>query len=158
MAERRPIHRAARRAFTLIELTTVILIMAIMTAVAAPRYYAALANYRVNAAAGRIAADLRMVRQYARKASANQTVTFNAATDSYSAPNMPDMNNPNATYAVALNTADYRADISSAIFGALPSMTFDMYGRPSASGTVVVRSGGLERTVQVDDAGNVSIL
>jgi Tfp pilus assembly protein FimT len=136
----------------------VMLIMAIMTAVAAPRYYAALANYRVNAAAGRVAADLRMARQYARKASVAQTVVFSVAGDSFTAPSMPGMDSPAATYTVALGSTDYKTDVTSATFGGSATVSFDIYGRPSAAGTVVVRSGGVQRTIQMDDAGNVSIL
>lgn len=143
---------------TLIELVIVLLIVGILTAVAAPKYQAALAHYRVNAAAGRVAADLRMVGAYARQASLAQTVKFNLAADSYAATSMPDLNDPNATYAVALRSSEYVADIVSASFSGSAVVKFNIYGRPHATGSVVVASGPLQRTIQVDEAGNVRIL
>ena len=157
MARRLSNSRAARRAFTIIELTIVILIMAILAAAAAPRYRSALAHYRIDAAAGRIAGDLRMIRQYARKTSELQTVAFDVASDSYAAPDMPDMNFPNVTYAVDFKTSDYLTDIVSADFGGDETVDFDIYGRPDTAGEVVVQADGLQRTVQVDEAGHVSI-
>jgi prepilin-type N-terminal cleavage/methylation domain-containing protein len=157
---RRPIPRAARQAYTIIELTIVVLILAILAAAAAPRYRSALNFHRINAAAGRVAADLRMIRQHARKSSNAQTVTFSAATDSYSAPNMPGMNDPTTAYAVDLKASEYLTDVVTATFGSLgggPTVTFDIYGRPDNVGTVILQSDGFQRTVEVDEAGNVRI-
>jgi prepilin-type N-terminal cleavage/methylation domain-containing protein len=154
MEARRTNRRAVRPAFTLIELTVVLLILAVMAAIAAPRYGASLANYRVNAAAGRVAGDLRMIRQYARKISQAQTVTFDAAANSYTASTMADVNRRGTGYTVNLWASDYLTDITSVSFVA-GTVQFDIYGRPSAAGTVVVTAGGLQRTVQVDEGGNV---
>lgn len=156
MVARRANRRAARPAFTLIELSIVVLILAVMAAIAAPRYSAALGNYRVNAAAGRVAGDLRYIRQYARKISQPQTVTFNATTNTYTAATMTDVTRRGTGYTVNLLASDYLADITSVSFGA-GSVTFDIYGQPSVTGTVVVASGGLQRTIELDGGGNVRI-
>jgi prepilin-type N-terminal cleavage/methylation domain-containing protein len=158
MSPRRPAPCHATRAFTIVELTVVLLIMAIMAAVAAPKYRSALASYRAGAAAGRVAADLRMIRHYAVKVSTPQTVQFNPATDSYAAVNMPDINARAGVYAVNLGASDYVTDVASANFGGSATVQFDIFGRPGAAGSVVVQAGGVQRTIQVDEAGNVSIL
>ena len=159
MAARDPRRSMAYRpAFTLVELVMVVMIVAILTAVAAPKYRAALANYRADAAAGRIAADLRMVAAYARKVSIAQSVQFDAGADSYAAPLFPDMNRQSTSYAVALRSSEYVADVVAASFGGSATVTFNIHGRPTAPGTVVVASGTQQRTVQLDEAGNVSIL
>jgi prepilin-type N-terminal cleavage/methylation domain-containing protein len=150
--------RAGRRAYTLVELVIVCLIMAILASVAAPKYREALIHYRVNAAAGRVAGDLRMIRQYARKNSKSQAVVFNATTNAYSAADMPKFDGVGTGYTVALLTSDYVADVISASFGGSTTITFDIYGRPAAAGTVVLQCGSTQKTVQVDDMGNVSIL
>ncbi len=150
--------RRTRRAYTLVELVIVCMIMAILASVAAPKYRDALIHYRVNAAAGRVAGDLRMIRQYARKASKVQAVVFNATTNAYTAADMPKFDGVGTGYTVALMTSDYVADVVSANFGGSATITFDIYGRPAAAGSVVLQCGSTQKTVQVDDMGNVSIL
>jgi type II secretion system protein H len=157
MSPRRLRQRRARAAYTLVELVVVVLILGIAAAAAAPRYRSAHANYRVNAAAGRIAADLRMIRQYARKVSEPQSLQFDATGNSYTA-SMPDVNRPANAYNVSLWNSEYMTDIVSASFGGSGTIQFDIYGRPNAAGSVVVRSGSLQRTIEVNEAGHVRIL
>jgi len=147
-----------RRAFTLVELVTVVLVMGIIAAVAAPRYATALASYRVQAAAKRVAADLRLARDYAQKVSLPQTVDFDVAADSYAMPTVPDVDRPGNAYAVSLTALNYPVDVTAANFEGFDALQFDIYGRPNRSGSVIVRSSSAQRTVQVDKVGNVSIL
>lgn len=149
---------ANRRAFTIVELTVVMLIMGILAAVAAPRYGEALASYRVNAAANRVAADLRMVRQYARKSSVVQTLVFNATSDIYTAAAMPDLDRPGYAYAVNLGASEYLTDVTVATFGGGSTVQFDIFGRPNLTGSVSLQSGSRTRTVVVDAAGGVTVL
>ena len=65
-----------RRAFTIIELVIVILIMSIFAAVAAPAFLDSLLFHRVETAARRVKADIDYARQRARLTSAAQSVTF----------------------------------------------------------------------------------
>jgi len=154
----RPGVASSRDAFTIVELVMVLLVIGIMTAVAAPRYSSALASQRSNTAARRIAADLRLAQDYARRSSQVQTVTFDGVADGYAISPMPDVDRSNATYNVSIAAAPYSADVVSASFGGGPAVQFDIYGRPSSEGSVVVRSGAKQYTVQLDSAGNVTIL
>jgi Tfp pilus assembly protein FimT len=150
--------RQIRRAFTLVELVIMILVLGIVAGTAGPKYVESLAYYRVQAAAQRVAADLRLAREYAQKDSQPQTVDFDVATDSYAMSSMPDPIRPSNIYAVSLSTAQSPVDLSSANFEGVDAIQFDIYGRANREGSVVVQSRSKQRTVQVDKAGNVSIL
>jgi Tfp pilus assembly protein FimT len=141
-----------------VELVVVVLLLGIMASVAAPKYGDALATYRVDCAARRIAADLRMARDYAQKVSVTESVDFNAAADSYAMSSMKDVNRPAIVYTVSLAAQQYAADVTSANFEGVDVIAFDMYGRPDRVGSVVVQSQTKQRTISVDKAGNVTIL
>ncbi len=97
------------------------------------------------------------MRTYARKSSQAQTVTFNTASDAYAVAPMPDLDRPDAAYSVNLAVQPYLVDLNLVNFNGTASVQFDIYGRPNNSGSVIVKSGSRQYTVQVDAAGNVSI-
>lgn len=147
----------ARPAFTTIEMTIVVLITGILVSVGAPRYLESLAHYRIEAAARLVAMDLRMACDHAIRTSTSQTVDFDAATESYALPTIADPDRLSATYSVQLTTR-YSVVVHTATFGSVDLVQFDMYGRPSNSGSVVLRAGVRQRTIEVDAAGNVRII
>jgi Tfp pilus assembly protein FimT len=151
----RPI--TARPALSTIEMTIVVLITGILASVGAPRYLKSLSHYQLDAATRLAAMDLRMARDHAIRTSAPQTVDFDATTESYVLPTMPDPDNPSAIYSVSL-ARRYSVEIESAAFGAEDFVQFDMYGKPTSSGTVVLQSGSMHRTIEIDAAGQVRIL
>lgn len=146
-----------RRGFTFVELVVVVLLLGIMASIAAPKYVQALAHHRASGAAARVAADLRLAREHARRSSVVQPVLFNLATESYTLTGMPDLNRPASTYAVPVG-AQYQADVVSANFNNTTTVQFDIYGRPNFIGSVVVRSGGVQRTIEVDAVGGIRVL
>jgi prepilin-type N-terminal cleavage/methylation domain-containing protein len=146
-----------RRAVTLVELVIVVLLMGIIAGIAAPKYGTALASFRVDCAARRIAADLRLARDYAQKASQAESVDFSVAGNSYILSSMRNPDRPAVVYSVSLAATQYAVDVTSVDFEGIDVIQFDMYGRPDHSGTVVVQSGSKQRTIQVDKVGNVSI-
>ena len=68
------------RTRTLVELVIVVLIMGILAAAAAPRFFDSLTYHRVETAARRVKADFQRLRQTARLTSSPQTITFHDAT------------------------------------------------------------------------------
>lgn len=144
---------------TLAELVIVLLILAILAAAAAPRFIGSLHRYRAEAAAARVAHDLRFARRQATAQSASQTVQFNSpAAHQYELVNLDDPHRPGQPYVVNLASEPYLAVIVSADFGGDATIVFNGYGRPDSIGTVTVQSGTVQRIVTVDaDTGKAEV-
>lgn len=139
-----------RAAFSLAELALVVSIIAIIGAIAVPRYGASIARYRVEMAARRIAADIGLTRDFARQSSAGKTITFSVAQNQYTVAGLQDLKRSSTTYTVVLSDKPYTAKLVSASFGSgSASCVFDGFGRPAAAGTVVIRVGTTQRTISV---------
>lgn len=147
----------SRGAFTLVEVLLVLSLMAVVAAIAVPRYVASITHYRLGVAARRIAVDLAVARQRAKTTSASQAVVFNVAANRYEMPGVPPLPGTTGTYAVALGGDPYRVTLLSADFAGGSTVTFSAYGFPSSGGTVVVTAGDVTKTITLDpDTGRVS--
>lgn len=143
----------ARPAFTLVELTIVLLILAILAAVAVPRYANAVSHFRVEAAARRIQHDLAYAREVANQRSIPQPVIFQPDLDCYTLPGVPDLDRRGQDYTVCLARPPYQVDLMLAEFGspaaATTTLTYNTFGYPDREGKVVVRSGSACQVVEV---------
>ncbi len=139
-----------RRGFTLAELLLVMVILGMLTAIAAPRYSGFIARRHVEAAARRVAADLSLAQRRARSSSASQAVNFNVPGDFYELPGVSDPDHKSLAYKVSLGDEPYRATIVSADFGGTADVTFDGYGVPDSGGWVTLGVGTYRKTVTVD--------
>jgi len=147
----------AWRAFSLLEVVLVLVILAIAAAIAVPRHAAAVARYRAESAARRLAADLVQARSLARQTSADQTVVFDPAADCYTLASLEDPDRPGRPYTVALADRPYYADLTDAAFSEGASVTFDGFGAADQGGTVSVRAGDYLWIVTVDgESGEVT--
>ncbi len=150
--------RQRGRAFTLIELVTVVIIIGLLASMAIPRYANFTGRQRVDAAARRIAVDLSFAQQRAQSSSTSQTVQFDVAENSYRLIGVPDQDRPGVEYAVSLSNEPYRAEIISADFGGDGLVVFDGYGTPDSGGTVIVQWGSIQKTVVLDaDTGKANV-
>lgn len=144
--------------FTLIELVVVVMIIAIMAAVAVPRYTDAAAGFNADAAARRVKVDLEFLRQQARKTSTSKAIVFDTANHSYTLSGVPDLDHASQTYTVRFTRTPYDATLVSADCGGDATLAFDGFGIPDSAATIVVSSGRYQRSVLVEaSTGRVTI-
>lgn len=136
--------------FSLLELLLVLAIMAVLTAMAVPRYAASAIRYRADLAAHRIILDFALAQSDAKAASSSRTVVFSIGADSYEIPQLSALDGAAGTYVVDLSERPYEASIVSADFNGLNQVTFSGWGIPSGGGTVVLSVGAEERKVTVE--------
>jgi type II secretory pathway pseudopilin PulG len=145
-----------RCAFSIFELVIVFLIMGILTAVAAPKFFDSLLFHRVETAARRVKADLELARTQARLTSASQSITF--VNSVYTLSNAKGLDKLSAVYSVDLKKQPYSLDSATANFSNLATVSFDGYGTPSSGGTVVLTAKSHSCTVILNGTtGDVTI-
>lgn len=132
------------------ELVLVLLIVAVLGAIAAPRYGASIARYRADMAARRIAADLALAQANARTTSSSRSVTFDATTHSYRLDGTADPDRPTQTYTVRLQDAPYHATLLPPTLGGDQRLVFNGFGVPDSAGAIVIQCGAVTRTVELD--------
>ena len=140
------------RAFSYVEVLVVVMILAIMAAVAVPKYADSLVRMRLDAAARRIVSDFAAAQARARVTSSRQTITFTVppAGSSYQIVGMSDPDRTGLTYTVNLADTSYQATLVSVNLGGDATLVYDGYGNPDSSGTIVVQSGSYTKTITID--------
>jgi type II secretory pathway pseudopilin PulG len=143
----------------MIELVIVLLIMSILTAVAAPTFFGSLLLHRVESAARRVKADLELARTQARLTSASQSATFTNSAGTYALSlGIKSLDKPGAIYTVDLKKEPYKLTSATANFSGAPSVSFDGYGTPNSGGTVVLTAKSYQCTVTLNGVtGDVTI-
>lgn len=139
-----------KRGFSLLELVLVSAIVAIFAAIAVPRYGSASGRYRLDLAARRVAADLRLAQSYAKTSSSSCTVVFDAATERYQITNLPAPDGASGSYQVTLLAEPYRAELLSVSFNGGAQVIFNGWGLPDNGGTVIVAAGSRQKTIAID--------
>jgi prepilin-type N-terminal cleavage/methylation domain-containing protein len=139
-----------RRAFTLLELSIVVVLVSILAVVALPRFINSTANHRLNMAAVRIVADLAMAQRQARITGTSQTLEFETDMHGYTLHGMTDIDHPGSLYHVHLYEEPYCVTRVLVDFGGDLDILFDGYGNPDSGGSVVIQIGDEQRTITVD--------
>lgn len=140
-----------RAGFSLLELVLVMAIMAIIAAMAVPRYASSRNRYHAEYAGRRVAAELQRARDHAEASSAPVLVHFFTGRSAFKVQPAR-----GAWHAPDLGVEPYRAVITEAEFDGSVSVTFDAYGRPSADGRVRVQSANVACDVVVVRDGRVA--
>jgi prepilin-type N-terminal cleavage/methylation domain-containing protein len=156
--------RGESRAFTLVELLIVVVILSIVALTAIPMMSSA-AGIQIRSAANMIAADIEYARSMAISRGQNHSVVFDKDADSY---RIVDLNGnviqhpvkKGFTYVVDFRNESRlnRVDITNANFNADQTVVFDCLGSPDSGGSVNLQAGGISATVVVEPVtGFVSI-
>ena len=151
------------RAFTLIEIAIIIVVLAILAAIVVPIVISA-SSVQVVGAGRMVASDLQYAQTHSIATQTPVTVVFDPASESYQLSNASgSLIRPitNSSYFVDF-TGDSRfaeVDIVSADFDGLTSVTFDELGAPDAGGSVQLQAGPDALSVNVANAtGSVTVV
>ena len=132
-----------RRAFTLIELSCVILVMGIVAAIAIPKYADSNTLYRVEIAAKRVQADIQMAQDLARTLSLSHQAVFKPGSCAYviepssSDPTPMEIASSGARI-TDLSQSPFGVRVMKAKFGAGSTLTIDAFGAPLNAGHLVL--------------------
>lgn len=144
---------------TLIELVIVIAILAIMSAIALPRFANAMRVHRLDAASRRLAGDLRAARAAAIMGRTSRVVEFDVAGQWYALMDEADPLVAAKGYPASLSDEAYAGiSLTVADFNGQDTVTFDRFGVPDEGGTVVISDGDRAATVTVSSTtGRVTL-
>ena len=150
--------RAGRKAFTLVEIVVVLLVMGILAATATPTFFRSLRYHRLESAARRVKVDLEQARHAARIKSQSQSITFSGPTSYTLSSGVAGMDSATETYSVDLAKAPYELESVTINLGGPTAISFDGYGTASVEGTIVLAAGDETRTVTLENSnGDVTI-
>ncbi len=135
------------RAFTLIELVVVIVIMAIMASVAIPRFASAASRYRVDAAVQQIIADVNTTSAVANLASETRLIQFDADAESYTLVAQPSLSDPATDQVIDLSIEPFRVNLLQISFGGDSELQISGFGLLLESGQLTVAAGRNARRI-----------
>ena len=159
--------RRSHSGFTLIELVISMLILGIVAAVATPTFAEAMINYRIEAAARRIAADFNYARSQATTKSDVVTIKFFESPDRYHIVGTTDLNQRGGSITINISDIDSQISTTSPNFDGESGLEYTHYGLPRViatgnnlvSGSVVISIGSQQKTISIDPStGKASVL
>ncbi len=128
----------------------VMVIIGVLSSIAFPRYAEFVSNQRLEAASRKVMADLTYAQRLARQSSASRMIKFSVAESQYTLDGVADPDHPSQTYVVRLSDEPFQARIVSASFGGDANLSYNGYGTPDSSGTLVIAVGSRQTTISVD--------
>lgn len=143
---------SGRRAFSLVELAVVVVIIGIVSTFGLLRYGSAAATYRVEAATQRLVSDLRLVQSRARATSSTRGILFVLRDARYALVDETLTGRGNTNWRVDMSEPPYQVTLDSSNIGPDPmTVTFNGYGIPSITAKISVSIGTRQRVVMIDE-------
>jgi len=141
------------RGFTLFELTIVLAIVVIVSAIALPRYWSSIARYRVDIAARRLAADISLAQSHARTSGQFHNIQFTRGSLTYTLPEETSFTESPTGYVVNLDASPFNVSVLSfALSDGGKTITFDGFGQAAQSATIQLGAIGHSRTITLNQA------
>ena len=139
-----------RKGVSLLDLTISVMIVAVITGIAVPRFSSVTQAYSADAAAQRMVSDLERARRRARTTGTSETIAFDVDGDRYTFSSVASLESSGVPYTVELGQSPYSADLVKVAFDSETSLTFNGFGVPASSGAMVIAVGRERREVTVD--------
>jgi type IV fimbrial biogenesis protein FimT len=136
-----------RRAFSLVELCLVLLIISVMAGLAMPRMSASRDRHRVEAIARRLSTDLERARTLAQAEQREWVLVTKSGADAYEL--YPPLN-PSSGERVLLDLTQPDTQIVAIDFNSTNAASFSPFGTPATGGFVDVASGSMLVRITVD--------
>lgn len=148
-----------RSAFSLNEMLVVITLMAILSAVAIPKWAGAMQSQRIKQAATRIVADLSRAQEAAYNTSTAKVVTFTVGSSQYLVSGVTPLDRRSGPYLVTLSDHPYSCTLVS-VWGqtGTQTITFDGFGSPDKGGNIILASGSYRKTIVVDPGTGTAVI
>ncbi len=150
--------RPAAIGMTILELVLVVGIIAVLSAIAIPRFANAIQGNTLDRAADRVAAAIRTARAGALRSRQSHKVVIDTTANTCTlwkicAPAadqaVPDPDHPGQAYVLNAGDAPYRGVRIASTDFADNTVTFDRFGSPAAGGTITISLGTRSRTIRV---------
>ncbi len=145
------------RAFTLIELSIVIVVVGVVAAVSFPKYAESRSRYQVELAARKVCVDATYVQNDARYGSVTRVIEYDLPTDTYKFAYARPGASASETALVILRDEPFRVMLLKADFNSSSVLTFNGFGVPVAGGDLAVGANTRGKSITVDpDTGAVT--
>lgn len=144
---------ATTRAFSLIEMTLVVVIMGIIVAIAAPRFADAGSGRRLSAAMGVIERDIETIQLRARATGKVHTIAFYPADDMYVAFEGTEIVRNAIVFSRILSSEPLGVDLSRTNIGSEQRIVVSQTGDLEKSFTIGIFDDGIEKTISFTGVG-----
>ena len=143
------------KGFTLVETLIVLLLMSIVATLAVPSFREVVVESKIDSATAFLVGDVRYAQSLAIRTQQTHGVIFDSTHDEY---RVVDQNGVTVQHPLTKHlyrvvfgerTQLHGVDVVSALFGASHTVSFDAFGTPQSSGTVILSYADKQRSIDV---------
>ena len=143
-----------RLGFSMAEYTITLCIIMILASIASIGFISSLDHARLENAAARFTADLKLTRDQARRIQQTRTLTVDKANLTYQAAGVPGLYGPD-DISVHMALSPYEISSITSSPDEFVAVTFDPRGWSSAVGSFSLHRGGKNITIQIKQSGEI---